>query len=315
MQPTGLVYLRRVALIVLFICSLVAIMVMGSRVQADGETSEDAVIAEAEVSQLTQQITAEAQAIESRDNKIALYSNYLQLTGVVAEYDGEEVIVPVVLFSEAMSDCTVSYTKNSVEITAEGLCIEAVVGERYIVANDKYIYVDGGIELREDGHIWTSIDVMSRIFGCEYTFDAESKSVHLTLTGDYISKEKNYTSKDLYWLARIINAESRGESFIGKLAVGTVVMNRVASRNYPNSVYGVIFDRGQFTPAESGSVYRTPLEDCVTAARIVLDGYRISNSILFFHSIRNPKKYEGFVNTEEEMVIGNHYFYTDYSRR
>ncbi|MBQ2862658.1 MAG: cell wall hydrolase [Clostridia bacterium] len=315
MQPTGTVYLRRVALIVLFISSLVAIMVMGSRAQADGDTSEDAVIAEKQVSQLTEQITAEAQAIETRDNKIALYSNYLQLTGLVAEYDGDDVVVPVVLFSEAMSDCTVSYTKKTVEIKAEGLTIEASVGEKYIVANNKYIYVEGGVVLREDGHIWTSIDVMSKIFGCEYSFDAESKSVHLTLTGEYISAEKSYTSKDLYWLARIINAESRGESFVGKLAVGTVVMNRVASSRYPNSVYGVIFDRGQFTPAESGSVYMTPLEDCVTAARIVLDGYRISDSILFFHSIRNPKNYASFVNTEQEMVIGNHYFYTDYSRR
>lgn len=309
--------LRKVALCVLFICSLVAIMVMGSRANADGETSEDTEITVTQAQTLEKEIIAEAEAIESRDNKIALYSNYVQLTGVSAEYDSDVVIADLVLFSEAMCDCTVASTSDTLSITADGIELEARVGNYYIIANGRYIYVEGGVTLRDDGRIWLPLDILTRIFGCSYTFDSESKSVYLTQNGSFIeTAQAAYSDKDLYWLSRIINAEARGESFIGKLAVGTVVMNRVASSRYPNTVYGVVFDRGQFTPAMTGSVNRAPSEECIIAAKIILDGYRISDSILFFHSIAGQQYlFNGFVDTETEMVIGNHYFYTYYNKR
>lgn len=309
--------LRKVALCVLFICSLVAIIVMGSRANADGETSEDTLITDIQLQALESEIKAEAEAIESRDNKIALYSNYVQLTGVSAEYDEGVVIADLVLFSEAMCDCTVTYTSDTLSITADGIELEAHVGNYYVIANGRYIFVDGTVKLSDDGRIWLPLDILAKIFGCTYTADSESRSVYLTPSGSFISiSDAAYSDKDLFWLSRIINAEARGESFIGKLAVGTVVMNRVASSRYPNTVYSVVFDRGQFTPAMTGSVNMAPCEDAVIAARIVLDGYRISDDILFFHSIMGYHHlFRDFVETETEMVIGNHYFYTYYNKR
>ena len=309
--------LRKVALCVLFICSLVVIMVMGSRAQADGETTEDVLAAQETLIVLQNEIQAEAEAIESRDNKIALYLNYVQLTGVCAELDGDRVIAPVVLFAEAMCDCAISYTGETLTIKTDDVDFVARVGKDYVEVNGRYLYVEGGVTLREDGHFWMSIENLGRIFGCDYTFDADSKAAYLELTDNYIDPtEKYYNDKDLYWLSRIIYAESRGEPFVGKLAVGTVVMNRVASTNHPNTIYGVIFAPGQFTPAESGMVYRAPDEECTIAAKIVLDGYRFSENILFFHSIVGYHYlFRDFVETETEMVIGNHYFYTYYDRR
>lgn len=87
------------------------------------------------------------------------------------------------------------------------------------------------------------------------------------------------------WLARIIYCESRGQPYEGQLAVGTVVMNRVASEDFPNTIYSVIFDTKygvQFTPAATGAVWCTPDDTALKAARQVLGGYRTDEHILYF---------------------------------
>ena len=96
---------------------------------------------------------------------------------------------------------------------------------------------------------------------------------------------QNFSENDLYWLSRIIHAEARGESFDGKLAVGSVVLNRVKNKNYPSTVYGVIFDKKngvQFSPILDGSIYNNPSRDSINAAKRCLEGYRTNKEILFF---------------------------------
>ena len=123
---------------------------------------------------------------------------------------------------------------------------------------------------------------------------------------------QNFSENDLYWLSRIIHAEARGESFDGKLAVGSVVLNIVKNKNYPSTVYGVIFDKKngvQFSPILDGSIYNNPSIDSINAAKRCLEGYRTNKEILFFI---NPDIATSFwiVNTREYvMTIGNHDFY------
>lgn len=316
MQPNGLV-LRKVALAVLFLCSIVAIMLMGVGANADGKTGEDTVIARAQVLELENELLAEAEAIESRNDKIALYVNYVKISGVSSKLSEEMVYVPVVSFSEAMADCTVTFESNKLCISSDGLKLEAQIGAQYLTANDRYIFVKHGITRAEDGQIWLPLDTMAKIFGCDYSFDSESRSAYLAPTGEFIEDgDTYYDEKDVYWLSRIINAESRGEPFIGQLAVGTVVMNRTKDSQFPNTIYDVIFHGEQFSPAVSGSVNMEPYPICVVAAKIVLEGYRTNENILFFHSIPKDSAYRnGFDATETEMVIGNHYFYTYYNKR
>ena len=104
-------------------------------------------------------------------------------------------------------------------------------------------------------------------------------------------------------LAALIYCEAGGESYEGQLAVGSVVMNRVRSQAYPNSVSGVIYQGGQFSPVASGR-YATVLargaeSSCVQAARDVLAGNRTIGALYFR---RNTGTIEG-------TVIGNHVFY------
>ena len=315
MQPNGHV-LRKVVLAVLFLCSIVAIMVMSVGAKADEKTAEDNINTGVVVKALENELQAEAEAIESRDEKIDLYVNYVKINGVSAQLKEGIVAVPVVFFSEAMDDCTVSFESNTLRVSTDGLELVAKIGDQYFSANNRYFYAEGKISIEEDGQIWLPLETMAKAFGCEYSLDLVSKSAYLAPTGEFLEDgDTYYNEHDVYWLSRIINAESRGEPFIGQLAVGNVVMNRVAHHRYPDSIYGVIFDGAQFSPAVSGTVHLDPYQICIVAAKIVLEGYRLNDNILFFYMMPVESSYRnGFEWTDTEIVIGNHYFYTYYGR-
>ncbi len=111
------------------------------------------------------------------------------------------------------------------------------------------------------------------------------------------------SSGDLAMLAALIQCEAGGESTEGKLAVGSVVMNRVRSSSYPNTVVGVIYQSGQFTPVASGRfalvLSQGANSSCVDAAQQVLNGYS-AGSWLQFRSVNSMIS---------GTVIGNHVFY------
>lgn len=105
-------------------------------------------------------------------------------------------------------------------------------------------------------------------------------------------------------LAALIQCEAGGEPYEGQVAVGAVVMNRVRSAAYPDSVHGVIYASGQFTPAMNGKVNRVYesgriYESCIKAAEEALSG--VSNVGDLTHFRR--------VNGREGLVIGHHVFY------
>lgn len=105
-------------------------------------------------------------------------------------------------------------------------------------------------------------------------------------------------------LAALIQCEAGGESYEGQLAVGAVVMNRVRSGAYPDSIHGVIYASGQFTPALNGKVNRVYesgkiKESCISAAEEAISG--VSNVGDLTHFRRN--------NGRDGIVIGNHVFY------
>lgn len=121
-----------------------------------------------------------------------------------------------------------------------------------------------------------------------------------------------YSSEDLYWLSRIISAESQGEPLIGQIAVGNVVLNRVASGEFPGTIKSVVFDTRdgvQFQPVSLGTVYDAPTELSVLAARAALAGTSIVGRCLYFYA---PALSEGtWIRTHRTYytTIGCHRFY------
>lgn len=124
--------------------------------------------------------------------------------------------------------------------------------------------------------------------------------------------EDKYTLDDVYWLSRIIQAEAGAESMEGKIAVGNVIINRVNSDIFPDTIYDVIFDDNygiQFTPVAIGTIYCEPDYGCIEAAKRALNGENtVGNSLYFF----NPELSTSFWianNCEYVTTIGTHEFY------
>lgn len=128
------------------------------------------------------------------------------------------------------------------------------------------------------------------------------------------STSRNYSQDDLYWLARIIEAEASAEPYMGKVAVGSVIINRVNSKEFPNTIYGVIFEYyeniPQFSPVAEGTIYNTPSQDSIKAAEEALGGAKpVGNATYFF----NPAKASGswiVKNKTYVTKIGGHSFYS-----
>ena len=90
------------------------------------------------------------------------------------------------------------------------------------------------------------------------------------------------SSNDIYVLSKIINGEARGESFLGQVAVGAVVINRTRNPNFPNTVYGVVFEPGAFDAVSDGQYYRTPSASSVRAARSAINGWDPTGGALYY---------------------------------
>lgn len=116
------------------------------------------------------------------------------------------------------------------------------------------------------------------------------------------------TGSELEWLAATIQAEAGGESYTGKLAVGSVIMNRVMSSSFPNTIQGVITQNMQFASYRSGKVElimaRGPNSTCIQAANEVLNGARVGDYLFFM-----TKYYADYYGIMEYTMIGNHAFF------
>lgn len=119
----------------------------------------------------------------------------------------------------------------------------------------------------------------------------------------------SYTDQELDYLARIVYTEAKDEPYEGMVAVAAVVINRVQSPNFPNSIYDVIFQPGQFTPARNGTIYEVkPSQTAYKAAEEAIMGADPVNGALYFF---NPDVSSSSFFAKKEFVkeIGNHSFY------
>lgn len=122
--------------------------------------------------------------------------------------------------------------------------------------------------------------------------------------GVYMSAQENY---DLYILSKCIHAEARGEPYIGKVAVGAVILNRVADEKFPNTIYGVIYQPWAFTCTEDGQIDLEPDRASWQAAQDALNGWDPTYGCIYYY---NPKTATSswIFNREVVTTIGDHVF-------
>ena len=113
--------------------------------------------------------------------------------------------------------------------------------------------------------------------------------------------------EDVYLLARIISAEARGEPYEGQVAVGAVVLNRVAHPSFPNSLSGVIYQKGAFTAIVDGQFDEPISDSAYRAAEDAMNGWDPSGGAIYYY---NPiKSTSEWIFTREVItVIGKHKF-------
>lgn len=206
---------------------------------------------------------------------------------------------------------------DSAVLTIGGVELLAKLGQGYMAMDGRYLYTPEDYII-VGGHVCLPCDAAGRIFGISLTAaedlsraDGELTALRLLQGGeDYYAT--HYPQEDVYWLSRIIYAETKDQPMAGLIGVGNVVYNRLNSDDFPDTVFDVIFDRKhtvQFDPAATGGVLGEPDERSVIAAYLCFEGYNTVGDSLYFV---NPDKGDsGWFEQALEPVIslGDHDFY------
>ena len=206
-------------------------------------------------------------------------------------------------------EAELSWENGAAWARGDGLTLSARPGDTWLTVNDRALYIPDGVML-ENGRTMVPLRVLAEALGGSASWDPK-EGITLTV-GSGRPAATAYTAEELYWMSRIISAESRGEPLLGKIAVGTVVLNRVASGEFPDSIHDVIFDSKwgiQFQPVANGTVYNEPTEESVLAAKLVLDGARAAGDSLYFLAPLLTDNHWTMENREFVVTIGCHWFY------
>ncbi len=134
------------------------------------------------------------------------------------------------------------------------------------------------------------------------------KALGISTSGSSTSTSgSNYSDNDLNLLAKLIYGEARGESYTGQVAVGAVVLNRVKSSSFPNTISGVIYQKNAFTAVSDGQINLTPDQTAKKAAKDALNGWDPTNGALYYY---NPSiATSSWIFSRKTLTtIGNHVF-------
>ena len=128
----------------------------------------------------------------------------------------------------------------------------------------------------------------------------------ITLSGG-TTTVSDTTDSEIYLLARCIHGEARGEPYKGQVAVGAVILNRVRSSEFPNTISGVIYQKGAFSVVADGQINMEPGESALKAAKDAMNGWDPTGGCLYYY---NPKKTSNAWILSRPIIlrIGEHVF-------
>ncbi|MEY8386621.1 cell wall hydrolase [Oscillospiraceae bacterium 38-13] len=203
---------------------------------------------------------------------------------------------------EALGDWNVWWDGTAARAISEDASLSAAPGSGLTINGTHYPCVVDVVE----GQTYVPLRLTAEALGASVAWDPWMDGAAVT------SPHAEHDAVDFFWLSRIIHAESGGEALNGQIAVGNVVLNRVASEDFPNSVPEVIFDTEngvQFEPVSNGSVVKQPTELSQEAARRALSGENTVGDALYFFA---PALSQGtWIDSSRtyRQTIGCHRFY------
>lgn len=116
-----------------------------------------------------------------------------------------------------------------------------------------------------------------------------------------------YSSSDYDLLARIISAEARGESYLGQVAVGAVILNRIEHPSFPDTISGVIYQKGAFSCLNDGQFYESVADSAYSAARDAINGLDPSGGAIYYYNPSTATS-KWIFSRPVITTIGNHRF-------
>lgn len=134
-----------------------------------------------------------------------------------------------------------------------------------------------------------------------------AQALGISLSQNTSSSSQNTSSTDLNLLARVVYGEARGEPYTGQVAVAAVVLNRVKSSSFPNTIAGVVYQSGAFDCVSDGQINLTPNQSAYNAARDALNGWDPTYGCLFYYNPRTATS-KWMLSRTVKLNIGNHAF-------
>ena len=132
------------------------------------------------------------------------------------------------------------------------------------------------------------------------------KALGMNTTGSSTGSS-SYTDADVMLLARLIYGEARGESYVGQVAVGAVVLNRIKSASFPNTMAGVIYQKYAFTAVDDGQINLTPNATAKKAAQDAMNGWDPSYGALYYYNPATATS-QWIFSRKTTVTIGRHVF-------
>lgn len=180
------------------------------------------------------------------------------------------------------------------------MSLQQLAAENTHITDLNRIYVGDSINI--------SVSTVDSTVVTNNTNASTSTSTNVNTNNSSSTNINTDVSTDVNILARLVRAEAQSESYQGKLAVASVVMNRVASTQFPNTVEGVIYQSGQFSPVTNGEINKPADSESIQAAKAAINGTRnISSDTLFFYNPRIASS-RWLDSKPTTAVIGNHIF-------
>ena len=121
------------------------------------------------------------------------------------------------------------------------------------------------------------------------------------------STNSGYASSDVYLLAKLVYGEARGEPYTGQVAVAAVVLNRVKSSKFPNTIAGVIYQSGAFTAVSDGQINLEPNSTAYSAARDAMNGWDPTSGCLYYYNPATATS-KWIWSRQVRLSIGRHNF-------
>ena len=248
---------------------------------------------------------------EQIDTALCVDGEYVSVEVARVQHDGVTYVALAPMAKELDESVQIGWDGSSSTVTVKSskLSLTAKVGQLYIQANGRYLYVPEGVQM-VGGKVTVPLSVLVKAFDARLSWDAASGTVVVNRgSGAIQSGDSYYNQDDLFWLSRIIQAECGNQPLEGRMAVGNVVLNRVKNPAFPSTVKGVLSQKNQFTTWKNGALAnRTPNATSVIAAKLVLDGGEVESTkgATFFDSNSNSWAAR---NKTCVAVIGNHKFY------